>query len=194
MKQVLVFFDTETTGTNPNRHSIHKLSGMVEVDGKVVEKFDFKLKPHPKAEVTSEALAVGRVTEKQIMAYPPYENAYAGFLKMMSKYIDRYNKVDKAWLVGFNNRSFDDVFLRKLFYLCKDEFFGAWFWSDSLDVMVLASQYLMDRRRVMSSFKLVRVAMELGIEVDETKLHDSNYDAYLTREIYRIVTGLKIEL
>ena len=45
----------------------------------------------------------------------------------------------------------------------------------------------------MPSFKLKRVAKELGILVEEEKLHDAVYNVYLTREIYRIVTGLELE-
>ena len=63
-----------------------------------------------------------------------------------------------------------------------------------MDVRVLAGQYLQERRSSMPSFKLPRVAIEVGIEVDENKLHDAEYDIYLTREIYRIVTGLEVEL
>lgn len=40
----------------------------------------------------------------------------------------------------------------------------------------------------MENFQLRSVAKYLGIEVDETKLHDAKYDIYLTLEIYKIVT------
>jgi DNA polymerase-3 subunit epsilon len=74
-----------------------------------------------------------------------------------------------------------------------DSYFGSWFYAGALDVMVLASQYLIKRRKNMPDFKLKSVAKELGIEVDETKLHDAEYDIYLTRAVYMIVTGLEIE-
>ena len=40
----------------------------------------------------------------------------------------------------------------------------------------------------MEDFKLKTVAKQLGIEIDESKLHDAEYDIYLTMEIHRIVT------
>ena len=46
----------------------------------------------------------------------------------------------------------------------------------------------------MPSFKQQRVAKELGVQVDDSRLHDALYDVNLTREIYRIVTGLEMEL
>ena len=54
----LLFFDLETTGTNPARHGIHQISGIVEIDGVEQERFDFKVRPNPKAEILDEALAV----------------------------------------------------------------------------------------------------------------------------------------
>jgi DNA polymerase-3 subunit epsilon len=46
----------------------------------------------------------------------------------------------------------------------------------------------------MIDFKLKTVAKELGLWVDETRLHDAEYDIELTRSVYRIVTGIDYEL
>ena len=45
----------------------------------------------------------------------------------------------------------------------------------------------------MPSFKLRRVALYLGIKVDDSKLHDALYDCELTFEIYKIVRGKTID-
>lgn len=191
---IKIFYDTETTGTNHFKHSIHQLSGLVEVDGEVVETFDIRMAPHEKAIIDPVALSVCGKTEEELRSYPDYRIGKANFCKMLSKYIDKYDKKSKAYLVGFNNLKFDNEFLRMLFDLCGDQFFASWFYADSHDTMCLASVYLQDRRADMPSFKLKRVALTLGIEVDENGLHDALFDAKLTREIYRIVTGLEIEI
>ena len=193
-KIVKMFYDLETTGLEVGKHGIHHISGMIEVDNEVKEKFDFKVRPFPKAIISEEALRVGGVTREQIMSYEPMEKVYKKMLMMLSKYVDKFNKQEKIFLVGFNNARFDDEHLRAWFEQNGDAFFGSWFWGESLDVRVLAGQYLQDRRFSMPSFKLPRVAIEVGIEVDENRLHDAEYDIYLTREIYRIVTGLEIEI
>ena len=41
----LLFFDLETTGTNPGRNGIHQISGQVVIDGIVKEQFDFHVQP-----------------------------------------------------------------------------------------------------------------------------------------------------
>lgn len=191
---IKIFYDLETTGYEYKKHSIHQLSGMVELNSRIVEEFDFKIKPHPKAKIEDAALRVCGVTREQLNSYPDMETVFNQFKKLLKKYINPYDKTDKAWLVGFNNRSFDDDFLRMYFLLMGDQYFDSWFWSDSLDVMVLASQYLLDRRKDMPSFKLGRVAKELGIIVNDYHLHDASYDVKLTREIYQITTGMKLEI
>ena len=193
-KIVKMFFDLETTGVEVKKHGIHQISGCFEVNGEVVETFDIRVAPNPKAVIEPEAMSICGVTEEQIRAYPEMGGVYREFCIMLGKYVERYAKDDKIWLVGYNNRSFDDNFLRAWFVQNKDTFFGAWFWTDSLDVLVLASQYLIDRRKAMPNFKLMTVARELGIDVDESRLHDALYDIELTRAVYRIVTGIDYEL
>jgi DNA polymerase-3 subunit epsilon len=191
---IKIFYDLETTGTNFKAHSVHQLSGLIEVDGEIVEEFDFKVRPHPKAQISKEAMTVCNKTEKEIMSYPEMRKVHKQFLTLLSKYVDKYNPKDKMYLIGFNNRAFDDLFLRMFFELNDDKYIGSWFWSDTGDTLCLASEYLLDRRASMLSFKLKRVALELGLEVDTEGLHDALFDARLTRSIYRIVTGLEIEL
>lgn len=191
---IKLFYDTETTGTDFRKNCIHQLSGFIEVDDEVYEEFDFRLRPHPKAQIEEEALKVAGVTLNQIMAYPDWKEVKVKICNMLSKYVNRFDRKSKMWLVGYNNRSFDDQFFRKLFELAGDEYFNSWFYSDSRDVLVLASEYLEKQRIEMKNFQLHTVAEALGIVVEEDKLHNANYDVYLTRRIYRIVTGRELEL
>ena len=189
-----IFYDVETTGDNPNKHSRHQIAGLIEVDGEVVDSFNIYSRPDPRALLEWEALQVCRVTKEQLMDYPPMEDAKNAFCREIAKYINKFDPRDKAYLVGFNNRGFDDRFLRMWFTLCGDPFFGSWFWSDTRDTLVLASEYLESRRKYMPNFQLHTVAETLGIEVDPNFLHDAAYDVGLTRQIYRIVTGQELEI
>ena len=49
-------------------------------------------------------------------------------------------------------------------------------------------------RHKMPNFKLMSVAKEVGISIDESKLHDANYDILITRAVYNTVTGIDFEL
>lgn len=184
----LFFFDLETTGVYPGKNGIHQISGEIVVNGETKERFDFKVQPNPKCVIEDAALAVGGVTREQVMAYPPMRQVYSQLTSMLEKYVDKFNKKDKFFLVGYNNASFDNQFLRGFFLQNGDQYFGSWFWSNSIDVMVLASEKLKEKRHEMENFKLVTVAKFLGIEVEEERLHDAGYDIYLTKAIYDIVT------
>ena len=183
----LLFFDLETTGTLVNKHGIHQMSGFIVIDGEIKEKFNLHVRPNPMAQIDPAALEVAGVTEAQIKAYPPMEQVYAGFVDKLSQYVDRYNKKDKFFLVGYNNASFDNQFLRAWFIQNGDKFFGSWFWANCIDVMVMATPYLADRRAEMENFKQGTVAKTLGIAIDESKLHDALYDIEVCKAIYDIV-------
>lgn len=96
----LLFFDLETTGTNPGRNGIHQISGQVVIDGIVKESFDFHVQPNPKAAIEDEALAVAGVTREQIAKYPAMGTVYRQFVAMLGKYVDKYNSKDKFFWLG----------------------------------------------------------------------------------------------
>lgn len=183
----LFFYDLETTGTNPGRHGIHQISGEIVIDGKSLETFDFKVQPNPKAQIEEAALAVGGVTREQIMAYPSMGQVYTQLATMLGKYVNKYDKTDKFHLVGYNNRGFDDNFFRGFFLQNGDNYFGSWFWADSIDVLVLASTFLADRRAELPNFKLATVADFLGIDTTAGKLHDASFDIYVTKAVFDFI-------
>lgn len=190
-KMKVLFFDLETTGTLVNKHGIHQLSGSVVIDGETKESFDLRVQPNPKAEITQEALDVAGVTKEQILAYPPMGEIYRKFTAMLDKYVSKYDKKDKFFLAGYNNASFDNQFLRAWFLQNNDKYFGSYFWSNSIDIMVMATPYLAPKRAEMENFKQGTVAKTLGIQVDDSKLHDALYDIEICRAIYDIVSPNK---
>lgn len=183
----LFFYDLETSGVKFWKNGIHQIAGAIKIDGDIKETFEFKVRPHKDAIIEPEALAVAGVTQEQIMAYDSMEIVYRQIIAMLSKYVDKYNKSDKFHLVGYNNASFDNQFFRAFFTQCGDVYFGSWFWSDSIDVMVLASNKLKYVRNTMVNFKQSTVAKYLGIEIDESKLHDAKYDTEVMMELYEKV-------
>jgi DNA polymerase-3 subunit epsilon len=180
----ILFFDLETTGLKPEKNGIHQISGIIEINGEVKETFDFKVQPNSKSIIEPEALKVANVTTEQVMAYPPMLEIYKQFTDLLGKYCDKFDKNDKFYLCGYNNASFDNNFLRGFFLQNGDNYFGSWFWNNSIDVMVLATYFLMPKRHEMLDFRLKTVAKTLEIEVEESKLHDAFYDIQLTKQIY----------
>lgn len=180
----LFFFDLETTGVKYWKNGIHQISGAIVIDGEVKENFNFNVQPFRDCLIEDEALAVANVTKEQIQSYPAMLFVYKDLIEMLSKYVNKYDKTDKFHLVGYNNASFDNQFFRAFFVQNGDNYFGSWFWADSIDCYVLASNYFKDVRSSFADFKQKTVAQRLGIAVDENRLHDAEYDIELCMDIY----------
>lgn len=181
-----LYIDVETTGVDEKRHAIHQLSGILVINGYAVRQFNYYLKPFEGAEITPEALEVGGVTLEQIMAYPDQSEGYEQLMQILDQYCLKFNKTDKIFFAGYN-AGFDNRFIRELFTRNGNNFFGSYFWAGTIDLMVLALDKLAPVRHEMENFKLVTTAKKLGIKVDETRLHDSEYDIWLTRQMHGIL-------
>lgn len=180
-----LFFDCETTGVLYFKHGIHELSGIIDVNGVIVDKFEFKVCPHPKVIIEDAALEISKKTKEEILSYPDRFDVFKELNELLGKYVDKYTKKDKYFLIGYNNAGFDNYFLRAFWKQCGDDkYFGSWFWPNPIDVYVLISQKLIEKRTEIDDFKLLGIAKYFGINVDETKLHNALYDIEITRELY----------
>jgi DNA polymerase-3 subunit epsilon len=183
MVNKFLYCDTETTGTDPAKHGLIQIAGIIVVDGKEVESFNLKLKPHKNDTIEVEALKVNGITADQLEA-PDRLAASVGlahFQRIMSKYVDKYNRKDKMVFCGYNAR-FDMDFIRALHEKEGDEYFGSWFWFPPVDVMNTAMLRFMHERDTFANFKLATVAERLGVK-PEGNLHDALVDVRLTRKI-----------
>lgn len=177
-----LYIDTETTGTDCKIHGIHQISGFIEIDGKIVEEFDYKLRPFPGAIIEEEALKVGHVTIEQLSEYPNEERQFLLFKNLLTKYVSEFDKTDKFMVVGYNVR-FDIDFVNALCLRNNYKYLFSLIWGNHIDVMSIASEKLETIRKSMENFKLITVAKQLNIPIDESKLHNSMYDIIITKQI-----------
>ena len=70
MSIIKIFYDVETTGSNPNKHSLHQIAGLIEVDEQVVDEFNIYSRPHSKAILEPEALNICKVTPGWLFILP----------------------------------------------------------------------------------------------------------------------------
>lgn len=181
-----IYFDLETTGVKFWKNGIHQISMIVEIDGLVKETCNWKVKPFKDAVVETEALAVGGLVPADLLTdtYKPMAEVYREMISILAKYVDKFNSKDKFFLIGYNNASFDNAFLRAWFVQNGDNYFGSWFWANPIDVYVMASYLTMDVRAGMINGKLMTMAKWFEISIDESKLHDALYDVTITRELF----------
>lgn len=184
-----LFFDTETTGTDYKIHGIHQISGKVLIDGVEMEEFDFKVQPHYGCQFDPKALAICGVTEAQIKAYPHMHTVFPLILAKLAKHVDMSDPQDNIFMFGYNI-NFDARMFFNFFRLNNGtKHFRNIFWTVPIDVMSLAAHYLMQKRHIMENLKQGTVAKFLGIEVNDSKLHDGVYDLDILIKIYNIISG-----
>ena len=151
----IFYFDLETTGLNPDKNGIHQLSFIVEIDGKTEKFANVKIQPFATDEIHPDALKIAGVTKDQIFSdeYLKPQIAYKRLIATLEQYVSRFDKADKFFLAGYNSQSFDSPFLRKFFEKNNDKFFGSYFWTANLDVMILAAQRLINQRHQMPDLR-----------------------------------------
>ena len=174
------FLDVETTGVDSSKHGILQISGMIRVEGKPEEFFDFKVRAFKEDLIDPEAIKISGLDPEKGLAP---DQVHIELLRIFTKYVDRYSKKDKFFFVGYN-ADFDNRFLRRFFEKCRDKYFGSWFWFPYIDLMTLAGFRLMKQRPAMENFKLATVCRVLGIEFDLMKAHDARYDIEKTVELF----------
>jgi len=175
--------DVETTGLIPGENTIWSLSASLHA-GDDRELLNLTCRPIDGAIVEKRALEVGGVTEEQVLSYPDPEVARAQFEAALKRFVEQYDRHDKLWFVGYNAR-FDYDHVRAWWAHFEPKYFGSFFWHPPIDVMNLAACWFMGKRHNLPNFKLGTVAQALGIEVDEDKLHGSDYDISLTVRMFR---------
>lgn len=188
-----VFIDVETGGTNAKVNPILQLSGEVEIDGVTKEKFNYFIQPFENQVIEDEALDVTGFTREQIRKeFLEPKRVYLMFIEMLNKYIDKFDKKDKSFFVGYNSK-FDEEFLREFFINNAEterekmygNGYGCYFWTPSVDVMALAIIALAKKRVELENFKLQTVCEYLGYN-PKANWHDAQIDIHATKWLFGI--------
>lgn len=190
------YCDLETTGTDAEKHGIIQFSAIVTIDGQKVDSLTLEMQPLPEDEIDAGALEANGVPEEQLFSSDriPPAHAYAKITAFLGKYVNKFNRGDKFFWIGYN-ADFDARFLRAFFKKHGDEYFGSWFFMPILCCMVLAGYLLMKNRQRLSDFKLRTVYEYLYPETkySEEDWHDALFDIERTIDIEmalrKIVSG-----
>lgn len=112
----ILYFDVETTGTDPNRHGLIQLGQIIEVDGEVVMRKSWDIQPFRNDQIEDAALNVTKTDKATLfdnaVRLPP-EAAWFEMRASWNQVIDKYDQADKFILAGYNVDSFDQNFLRE---------------------------------------------------------------------------------
>lgn len=178
----IIFIDTETGGVNPEKAALIQLSGIIRIDKKDVEKFNFYIKPFENSEVTEKALEVqGRTLEElKTDKYVEEKEVYKQFINLLDKYIDKYDRTDKFIVAGYNIR-FDVDILKAFFQRHGNNFLFSYLDSSMLDPLYsIRLLQIAEVLPVLENNKLETWCKYFGIEL---KAHDSLEDIEATKKL-----------
>ena len=184
----LLFLDTETSGLDPVKHGIIQIAGIIEIDGVEKERFDLTCQLFPGQMMSPQALATNGKTPDEIRAYPNPRETYEKLIGIFDRYIDRYNKADKFYMVG-QNVAFDHQFLDAWFKNNGSEYLYAYIHYDRIDLVALTAAFKVAGVIKPENVRLETIAKMFGITY---KAHDAAADIAVTREIFhRYVKEIK---
>ena len=181
MKKI-IFIDTETGGVNTEKSALIQLSGIIRVNKKDVETFNFFIKPFENSEVNEKALEVqGRTLEElKTEKYVEEKEVYKQFVNLLDKYVDKYDKTDKFIVAGYNVR-FDVDMLKAFFQRHGNNFLFSYLDSSMLDPLYsIRLLQVAGILPILENNKLETWCKHFGIEL---KAHDSLEDVKATKKI-----------
>jgi DNA polymerase III alpha subunit (gram-positive type) len=190
----ILFCDIESTGTNHMLHGIHQLAGIIEIDGKEVERFDLRMRPHPFDKIEESSLAISKVTYADIMRYPPADVAYRKFNDIMTKYVDPHNPQDRIFICGYNSQTMEKLFLQEWLRKLQKQMWKAIFHNITLDVSCyVVKDLLQKKKKIPVSLTIENIAAAYGISIDKDRLHDAVYDTEIARLIFKQTLSWQVD-
>ena len=180
MPNKIFWFDVETSGLSEYKNCILSLACIIEIDGKIVDKSDYRLRPHKAAEIDPKALAVNGFTPECIATFPDQFDTFRDLMDTLESHVDKYDKLDKFVLAGYNV-PFDERFLRQFFLLNGQRYFGSYFTYPKINVPDLLVPLWLSGELKTPDFKLSTICSHFGIELNA---HDAMSDIMATRELY----------
>lgn len=182
----LLFLDTETTGPDRETCGLIQVSGIVDIDGQVVEQFDFSCRPLKGDMIYPEAMNLLGLNREKLDARPDPKEAFAGVMAVLNRHIARFNKRDKFYMVG-QVVGFDHTVLDRWMKRHGEHYLFAYINYHLIDLVALTAAHQVAGGGKLENMKLETVGKSFGIEF---KAHDSKEDIRATREIFYKYVGM----
>lgn len=185
--QKILWFDTETGGTDEKTDALIQLAAIVEVNGEVVDEIDLKMQPLPGKNVSEESIKKHGMTLKIIDSFEPARYCYSKLEKMLLKYNPYPVKTDRYIMAGYNPE-FDCRFLSQWYYDITLEKWAYWKHLQFSPIDVLPTLRAMRHAGVIDipDTKLETVCAHLNIPLNA---HDALSDIRATRQLTHMIYG-----
>jgi DNA polymerase-3 subunit epsilon len=182
----ILFFDTETTGTNRYNDDLWQFAAIVEEDGEVIDSINIKMQPRNIDRIPDYLYDMFGTTREEMLSYQSRSNGVKELLRFFAKHTDITKREGSLIPCGHNAAGFDMDFFKKLFL----EEFKHWkiTWEHLLDYHCIDTMIFAQICALTGVFpdncdsmKLSAICEILGIDFDEDEAHDALYDVEKTR-------------
>ena len=182
MDTKVFWFDGETTGTDAKVNGLIQLAGLMEINGEVVDEINLKIKPFKGQLVSAEACEVHGIAIADLRTdeYLNPDKAYVELTRWFCKHIDKWSKLDKAY-VGGQNVGFDVDFLNAFYKNNHDKYLGSFINWRRLDSLILAHVAAYLGFLVVPDFKLATLCEYFKIPL---VAHDALSDVKAARRLF----------
>lgn len=178
----ILYFDTETTGTNSQKHEIIQVAGIIEIDGQVAEEFNLKVRPTMWDNIDPQALEVTKKTIEELKTYPPASEVFVQLEGILERHVDKYNRNDKFYPAG-HNVGFDVEFLQAFWKKYGDSYgTGSYQNWRFLDTRILANYLAAHELINPVNITLSELCKVYNIPLDA---HDAMNDIRATRLLHK---------
>ncbi len=178
----IFWFDVETTGLDSSINEIIQLACIIEVDGIVKERKEWKVRPNDFNNINPEALQVTGFTIEQLKLFPESKFVFLEFIKFLDKYIDKFDRSDK-FSIGAYNGKFDCDFLQNFFKKHNHKYYGSYFNYKLIDPLAIVRWLEYNQKLTgLENNKLETLARHFDIKIDA---HDALSDIEATMVLER---------
>lgn len=177
----IFWFDTETTGTDPKIHGIVQLAVLMEVNNKVEEAFNARMRILPGKIVDPKALEVTGLTQAQVTK--DFEDPVVVY-EELNEFMKRHGtglKEDRFIMAGYQSQ-FDCDMLNSWFNSISEGPYAYWKYLQHSPIDVLPTLRAMRYAGIIDTpdTKLGTMCKYFGIEINA---HDAFSDIKATREL-----------
>jgi DNA polymerase-3 subunit epsilon len=185
----ICWIDVETTGLNPVLQDVIQVAGLIELDGEVVEEFEFKCQPFSWDNIQDAALKVHGYDVSTLRDFEDPCIVRSKMEKILSNYVNKFDREDKYYFAGYN-APFDQGFMNHFWKKAGDKYFNSYFQYKTYDIFPLFMVYAEALKLPVPNHKLVTAAKHFGIEINA---HDALSDIRATREVAQCIKHEIIE-
>lgn len=185
-----LFYSIETTHRDTEIGAICHLAGIIVIDGRPVETFDWTVRPHPYAVIDRNMLLATGTDVDALMSAESPRMVFGRLREMLRKYVNpKACDGDKIIVCDYGGGKADNRFLSKFIVMHRADDDTDWFWHTDIDVRQLAADSLIAECQGLGDFDKWTVAEKIGIKTDPNRRYDTLYNAWLVYEIYRRISN-----